>query len=107
MKLGGMGVGDKEIKYKQTKQWEDIYFKRLNHSINLNREIHFIYIFYIFCSSVFSFQGLMIGIEMVDNLETKVPLNATHFVDIWENCKDMGVLLGKGGLNGNVSDPNA
>lgn len=46
----------------------------------------------------------MIGIEMVDNLETKVPLNATHFVDIWENCKDMGVLLGKGGLNGNVSD---
>ncbi|CAO1403837.1 unnamed protein product [Diamesa tonsa] len=47
-------------------------------------------------------KGLMIGIEMVDNLETKVPLNATHFVDIWENCKDMGVLLGKGGLNGNV-----
>ena len=25
------------------------------------------------------------------------------FVPIWEDCKDMGVLMGKGGLFGNVS----
>lgn len=44
----------------------------------------------------------MIGVELVNDRETKQPLNATEFVDIWENCKDMGVLFGKGGLNGNV-----
>lgn len=45
----------------------------------------------------------MIGIEMVENSSTRVPLNSNTFGDIWENCKDMGVLLGKGGINGNVS----
>lgn len=49
------------------------------------------------------FQGLMIGVEMVENRDTRAPLNSTSFVDIWEGCKDMGVLLGKGGINGNVS----
>lgn len=45
----------------------------------------------------------MIGVEMVESGGTRKPLNATDFVDIWERCKDMGVLLGKGGINGNVS----
>jgi 4-aminobutyrate aminotransferase-like enzyme len=45
----------------------------------------------------------MIGIEMVDNQKTRSPMNPTTFADIWEASKDMGVLLGKGGINGNVS----
>lgn len=45
----------------------------------------------------------MIGVEMVESGGTRKPLNATDFVDIWERSKDMGVLLGKGGINGNVS----
>lgn len=45
----------------------------------------------------------MIGVEMVDNPEKRTPMNSSSFVDIWERCKDTGVLLGKGGINGNVS----
>jgi alanine-glyoxylate transaminase/(R)-3-amino-2-methylpropionate-pyruvate transaminase len=45
----------------------------------------------------------MIGVEMVSNPETREPLDSNLFIDIWESCKDMGVLLGKGGINGNVS----
>lgn len=40
---------------------------------------------------------------MVENASSRKPLNANSFGDIWERCKDNGVLLGKGGLNGNVS----
>lgn len=45
----------------------------------------------------------MIGVEMVKNPETREPLDANTMLDIWDNCKEMGVLLGKGGLYGNVS----
>jgi alanine-glyoxylate transaminase/(R)-3-amino-2-methylpropionate-pyruvate transaminase len=45
----------------------------------------------------------MIGVEMVENASSRKPLNANSFGDIWERCKDNGVLLGKGGINGNVS----
>ncbi|KAJ7382147.1 alanine--glyoxylate aminotransferase 2 [Desmophyllum pertusum] len=47
-------------------------------------------------------KGLMIGVEMVTDKESKTPLPADKFVPIWEDCKDMGVLMGKGGLYGNV-----
>ncbi|XP_076470378.1 alanine--glyoxylate aminotransferase 2, mitochondrial-like [Babylonia areolata] len=47
-------------------------------------------------------KGLMIGMELVTDKETKKPLPAEDMVAIWEDTKDMGVLLGKGGLNGNV-----
>ena len=47
-------------------------------------------------------KGLMIGIEMVEDKESKSPLAGEKMAQIWENCKDMRVLLGKGGLNGNV-----
>lgn len=47
-------------------------------------------------------KGLMIGIEMVEDKETKAPLAPERMAQIWEDCKDMRVLLGKGGLNGNV-----
>lgn len=45
----------------------------------------------------------MIGVELVADRDTKQHLSAPHFVDIWEHCKDMGVLFGRGGLNANVS----
>ncbi|XP_069688077.1 alanine--glyoxylate aminotransferase 2, mitochondrial isoform X1 [Periplaneta americana] len=47
-------------------------------------------------------KGLMIGVEMVTDSETREPLPAKQFVDIWEECKNMGVLLGRGGMFGNV-----
>ncbi|KAM6470075.1 alanine--glyoxylate aminotransferase 2, mitochondrial [Liasis olivaceus] len=43
-------------------------------------------------------KGLMIGIEMVKNKETRQPLPAEEIDQIWEDCKDMGVLIGKGGM---------
>lgn len=47
-------------------------------------------------------RGLMIGVELVTDKESKTPLPAEKFVPIWEDIKDMGVLIGKGGLYGNV-----
>ena len=47
-------------------------------------------------------KGLMIGVEMVTDKESKTPLPAEKMVAVWEDCKDMKLLLGKGGLNGNV-----
>lgn len=47
-------------------------------------------------------KGLMIGVEMVSDPVTKTPMNNKHFTDLWEDCKNMGVLMGRGALNGNV-----
>ncbi|XP_017843466.1 alanine--glyoxylate aminotransferase 2, mitochondrial isoform X2 [Drosophila busckii] len=47
-------------------------------------------------------KGLMIGVELVSDRETRAPLAAPHVLEIWEACKDMGVLYGRGGLHGNV-----
>ncbi|XP_070792053.1 alanine--glyoxylate aminotransferase 2, mitochondrial [Pituophis catenifer annectens] len=44
-------------------------------------------------------KGLMIGIEMVQNKETCQPLPAEEMDQIWEDCKDMGLLIGKGGMH--------
>uniref|UniRef100_A0A670YQ51 Alanine--glyoxylate aminotransferase 2, mitochondrial n=1 Tax=Pseudonaja textilis TaxID=8673 RepID=A0A670YQ51_PSETE len=44
-------------------------------------------------------KGLMIGIEMVKNKETCEPLPAEEMDQIWEDCKDMGLLIGKGGTH--------
>ena len=44
----------------------------------------------------------MIGVEMVTDKESKTPLPAEKILDIWEDCKDMKLLLGKGGLTGNI-----
>jgi alanine-glyoxylate transaminase/(R)-3-amino-2-methylpropionate-pyruvate transaminase len=48
-------------------------------------------------------KGLMIGIEMVSDKETKTPLPANQFVDIMDDCKNMGVIFGRGGMYKNVS----
>ncbi|XP_028604636.2 alanine--glyoxylate aminotransferase 2, mitochondrial isoform X1 [Podarcis muralis] len=43
-------------------------------------------------------KGLMIGIEMVKNKETRQPLPVEEINQIMEDCKDMGVLIGRGGM---------
>ena len=48
-------------------------------------------------------KGLMIGVELVTDKETRTPLPRNQSVYIREECKNLGVLLGGGGLNGNVS----
>jgi len=45
--------------------------------------------------------GLMLGVELVRDRETKEPAN-TEAADIMEQMKHHGVLLGKGGLYGNT-----
>ncbi|XP_060566435.1 alanine--glyoxylate aminotransferase 2, mitochondrial-like [Ruditapes philippinarum] len=47
-------------------------------------------------------KGLMIGIEMVKDKVSRDPLPGDKIADIWEDMKDDGVLMGKGGLYGNV-----
>lgn len=46
-------------------------------------------------------QGLMLGVELVKNRESKDPATA-ETAAVFERCKDLGVLIGKGGLFGNV-----
>jgi alanine-glyoxylate transaminase/(R)-3-amino-2-methylpropionate-pyruvate transaminase len=45
--------------------------------------------------------GLMLGVELVKDRQTKEPA-ATEAADVLERCKERGLLLGKGGLLGNV-----
>ena len=45
--------------------------------------------------------GLMLGVELVRDRLTKEPATA-ETLDVLEACKDRGLLLGKGGLYGNV-----
>ncbi|XP_014217670.1 alanine--glyoxylate aminotransferase 2, mitochondrial [Copidosoma floridanum] len=47
-------------------------------------------------------KGLMIGVELVADAETREPLPADQVAQIFEDIKDAGVLIGKGGVNGNV-----
>lgn len=46
-------------------------------------------------------QGLMVGVELVKDRATKVPA-IEETAHVFERCKDLGLLLGKGGLHGNV-----
>jgi alanine-glyoxylate transaminase/(R)-3-amino-2-methylpropionate-pyruvate transaminase len=45
--------------------------------------------------------GLMLGVELVRDRHTKVPAN-TEALEVLEIARERGVLLGKGGLFGNV-----
>jgi alanine-glyoxylate transaminase/(R)-3-amino-2-methylpropionate-pyruvate transaminase len=45
--------------------------------------------------------GLMIGVELVRDRATRAPAKA-ETVDILEAAREMGVLFGKGGIDGNV-----
>lgn len=46
-------------------------------------------------------KGLMIGVELVKDRQTKEPAKE-ECARIFERAKDLGLLIGKGGLNGNV-----
>lgn len=48
------------------------------------------------------FQGLMIGVELVESKESRKPLAKELFQRIWNETKERGVLFGNGGINGNV-----
>ena len=45
--------------------------------------------------------GLMLGIELVKDRQTREPASA-ECAAVFEACKDLGLLIGKGGLYGNV-----
>ncbi|HXW97320.1 MAG TPA: aminotransferase class III-fold pyridoxal phosphate-dependent enzyme, partial [Gemmatimonadales bacterium] len=45
--------------------------------------------------------GLMLGVELVRDRETKVPAKE-ETLEVMELTREMGVLIGKGGLDGNV-----
>ncbi|KAG7210293.1 hypothetical protein KM043_011837 [Ampulex compressa] len=47
-------------------------------------------------------KGLMIGIELVSDVKSKQHIRPEHMAQIFEDIKDMGVLLGRGGLHSNV-----
>lgn len=46
-------------------------------------------------------RGLMIGVELVKDRATKEPANA-ECQRVFELCRELGLLIGKGGLHGNV-----
>jgi alanine-glyoxylate transaminase/(R)-3-amino-2-methylpropionate-pyruvate transaminase len=46
-------------------------------------------------------KGLMCGVDLVTDRTTKAPATA-QCAAVFERCKDMGLIIGKGGLNGNV-----
>jgi len=48
-------------------------------------------------------KGLMVGIEMVENRGTRHQLPLDKMGNIFEDLKDAGLLVGKGGYFGNVS----
>lgn len=45
--------------------------------------------------------GLMLGVELVKDRATKVPAKE-ECLAVFETCKDLGLLIGKGGLHGNT-----
>lgn len=45
--------------------------------------------------------GLMLGVELVKDRKTKAPATA-EMKQLMEICKDKGLLIGKGGLDGNI-----
>lgn len=47
-------------------------------------------------------KGLMIGMEMVESKKTIKPFAPEKMNKLWEYMKEHGVLVGKGGLHGNV-----
>lgn len=46
----------------------------------------------------------MIAMEMVLDKDSRTPLDATTMMEIWDSCKEYGVILGRGGFYGNVSE---
>ncbi|XP_969816.2 alanine--glyoxylate aminotransferase 2, mitochondrial [Tribolium castaneum] len=47
-------------------------------------------------------KGLMLGVELVEDDKNASPLDSKRFMKMWEKTRDMGLIIGKGGLFGNV-----
>lgn len=47
-------------------------------------------------------KGLMLGVELVEDKETRKPLHAERIMEVWNGLKDCGVLVGRGGHYGQV-----
>lgn len=47
-------------------------------------------------------KGLMVGFEMVTDKVSRTPLSAEVVNNILESCKELGLLIGKGGQDGNM-----
>ncbi|XP_011314996.1 alanine--glyoxylate aminotransferase 2, mitochondrial [Fopius arisanus] len=47
-------------------------------------------------------KGLMIGVELVSNPDKKTPLEDEYMASLFEDTKDMGLLIGRGGIHKNV-----
>ncbi|KAK3864723.1 hypothetical protein Pcinc_029607 [Petrolisthes cinctipes] len=47
-------------------------------------------------------KGLMLGVEMVEDKNTRKPLNAQAMGKMWDDIKDLGILIGRGGHYGQV-----
>jgi alanine-glyoxylate transaminase/(R)-3-amino-2-methylpropionate-pyruvate transaminase len=45
--------------------------------------------------------GLMLGVELVKDRKTKEPAKE-ETMQVWEKCRELGLLIGKGGLAGNT-----
>ena len=45
--------------------------------------------------------GLMLGVELVRDRNTKEPAKQETLA-VWESAREMGLLIGKGGIDGNV-----
>lgn len=49
-------------------------------------------------------KGLMLGVEMVEDKNTRKPLSAQAMGQMWDDMKDLGILIGRGGHYGQVSE---
>ncbi|KAF2904697.1 hypothetical protein ILUMI_01479 [Ignelater luminosus] len=47
-------------------------------------------------------KGLMVGVELVRGDGSTTPLSPEKVMKFWENCRDLGLIIGKGGYFGNV-----
>lgn len=49
-------------------------------------------------------KGLMLGIELVAGDGSTAPLDPHRFMTFWEYTRDAGLLIGRGGHYGNVTN---
>lgn len=44
----------------------------------------------------------MVGVELVKGDGSTTPLSPEKIMKFWESCRDLGLIIGKGGYFGNV-----
>ena len=45
----------------------------------------------------------MLGLELVEDKETRRPINLSKLMEVWDGLREEGVLVGRGGHYGTVS----